>query len=142
MKATLRFGSLALLIISLALKAFFEAPLPFNDAWIYNIIILTTALSAFSIRTQAARALGSAILFWGIGSVIATYANYLDSLSTSAEHIARWSDVFYLLFYPALFSAITLRGQSRLHVTDIIDSLIIGLGLSAIGSAHSLCNHS
>ncbi|CAB4678084.1 MAG: EAL domain-containing protein [Actinobacteria bacterium] len=135
MKATLRFGSLALLIISVAIKAFSENPLPFNDAWIYNIIILATALSAISVSTQAARALGSAILFWGIGSVIATYANYLDSHSTSAEHVARWSDLFYLLFYPALFSAITLRGQSRLHVTDIIDSLIIGLGLSAIGSA-------
>ncbi|TSA53330.1 MAG: bifunctional diguanylate cyclase/phosphodiesterase [Actinobacteria bacterium] len=135
MKAMLRFGSLTLLIISVAIKAFLEDSLPLNDAWIYNVIILTTALSAFAIRTQAASALGSAILFWGIGSIIATYANYLNANSTAAESVARWSDLFYLLFYPALFSAITLRGQSRLHITDIIDSLIIGLGLSAIGSA-------
>ncbi|PHX76336.1 MAG: hypothetical protein CK545_00385 [Actinobacteria bacterium] len=135
MKAMLRFGSLTLLIISVAIKSFLGDSLSFNDAWIYNVVILITALSTFMIRSQAARALGSAILFWGIGSAIATYANYLGADSLEAQQVARWSDLFYLLFYPALFSAITLRGQSHLHVTDIIDSLIIGLGLSAIGSA-------
>ena len=135
MKAMLRFGSLTLLIISVAIKAFLGDSFSFNDAWIYNFIILITALSTFVMRNQAARALGSAILFWGVGSAIATYANYLGADSIEAQQVARWSDLFYLLFYPALFSAITLRGQSRVHVTDIIDSLIVGLGLSAIGSA-------
>ena len=135
MKAFLRFGPLALFIISVAIKCVAPDDFPLNDAWIYNFVIFATALSAFAVRSQEARALGSAILFWGIGSVIATYANYLGADSTSAQGIAQWSDLLYLLFYPALFSAITLRGQSRLHVTDIIDSLIIGLGLSAIGSA-------
>ena len=135
MKAFLRFGSLSLLCISVAIKTFAPDDFPLNDAWIYNAIIFTAALSAFAVRSQEARALGSAILFWGIGSVIATYANYLNIDSARAEGIAKWSDLFYLLFYPSLFSAITLRGQSRLRVTDIIDSLIIGLGLSAIGSA-------
>ena len=107
MKAMLRFGSLTLLIISLAIKALLGDSLSFNDAWIYNIVILLTAFSAFVIRSQAARALGSAILFWGIGSAIATYANYLGADSLEAQKIARWSDLFYLLFYPATLSPLS-----------------------------------
>jgi len=127
----------ALLLIHFCLKIFIPGNPLLLDLVLYNAIWLCAIAgitqSPLSNDPVAVATSSLAIGFWGIGSVLNSYGDFY-SLSTTSEFIAQLS---YALFYPLLLVAIprALTRGRRLNPIEILDSIIFGLGISAIATA-------
>jgi diguanylate cyclase (GGDEF)-like protein len=127
----------ALLLIHFCLKIFIPGNPLLLDLVLYNAIwlcaIAAITQSPLSNDPVAVATSSLAIGFWGIGSVLNSYGDFY-SLSTTSEFIAQLS---YALFYPLLLVAIprALTRGRRLNPIEILDSIIFGLGISAIATA-------
>ena len=111
------------------------------DLVFYNAIVFGAGVFAWlgsdraDVDRLGARALSLAIFFWGAGSTIATWAIF-----RRFERIAAFGDIGYVLFYPLALLGIArlLRRASRLNLSEILDALIVGLGVGAAGAALAL----
>lgn len=127
----------ALLLLHFCLKIFIPGNPLLLDLVLYNAIwlcaIAAITQSPLSNDPVAVATSSLAIGFWGIGSVLNSYGDFY-SLSTTSEFIAQLS---YALFYPLLLVAIprALTRGRRLNPIEILDSIIFGLGISAIATA-------
>jgi len=127
----------ALLLLHFCLKIFIPGNPLLLDLVLYNAIwlcaIAAITQSPLSNDPVAVATTSLAIGFWGIGSVLNSYGDFY-SLSTTSEFIAQLS---YALFYPLLLVAIprALTRGRRLNPIEILDSIIFGLGISAIATA-------
>ena len=127
----------ALLLLHFCLKIFIPGNPLLLDLVLYNAIwlcaIAAITQSPLSNDPVAVATSSLAIGFWGIGSVLNSYGDFY-SLSTTSEFIAQLS---YALFYPLLLVAIprALTRGRRLNPIEILDSVIFGLGISAIATA-------
>ena len=107
------------------------------DLVLFHCISLWAAFSIFTsprFNDRVAQiSLGGAILFWSAGSIFSTYNEFFN-IPAINPLIA---NIFYLLFYPCAFIGIprTLRAKGRLGSLEILDSAILGLGLSSLGAA-------
>ncbi len=126
-----------LLLIHLILRLANPDSNLFIDLILFHSISLWAALSIFTsprFNDRVAQIwLGGAILFWGIGSAFTTY-NEFFSYPTINPFL---SNIFYLLFYPCAFIGLPriLRVRGKLGSLEILDATILGLGLSALGTA-------
>lgn len=126
-------------VFFLAIYFFFHLIFPsdWSELFVYNIISVAAILSiAFvpHISDRVAKpSVGVAVAFWAVGSVVASSAIFF-SLSTLSNTI---SNIFYLLFYPFAIIGLPrlLAAQRKLSVIELVDSSILGLGLSTLGSA-------
>lgn len=95
------------------------------DLLVYNAILATTSIW-LAVRRQwlLATAIGS----WTLGSIYAAFVD-LSGVSLSSS----WGGIGYLVIYPVLFTYI-IRGEQlrRLSRSQILDTLIITLGISAL----------
>jgi len=122
----------------LAGRAFLAAPTLGWDLILYNAVVFSAGVFAWvgssrvDVDRLGARALALAIFAWGIGSCIATW-----SIFSGAERIANYGDVGYVIYYPLALLGIArlLRRQSRLSFAEVLDALIVGIGVSAVGAA-------
>jgi diguanylate cyclase (GGDEF)-like protein len=133
-----RITALALLIINCVLVRITDWP--WSDLVTYNAIGIAGLISLIMAPERAdkgaRKAIFLGILMWVLGSTVATLANSLDLPSV----ITTTSDLFYLLFYPfMLIGAARLLGINRGNqLLDIVDALIISLGLATLGTAFFL----
>lgn len=111
------------------------------DLIFYNAVVFGAGIFSWigservDVDQLGARALSLAIFLWGVGSCVATW-----SIFRGFERISTYGDVGYVLFYPLALLGIArlLRRASRLKFAEILDSLIVGLGVSSVGAALAL----
>ena len=128
---------MALLLLHLLLKLVIHSNslaldlIAYNAIWIFAIAAITQA--PLSNDPVAVAATSLAIGFWGVGSLLNSYADFYP-LSNTSQFLAQLS---YLFFYPLLLVAIprTLSRGRRLNPIEVLDSVIFGLGISAIATA-------
>jgi diguanylate cyclase (GGDEF)-like protein len=127
----------ALLLLHLFLKLFIQSNsltldlFLYNAIWIFAIAAITQA--PLSNDPVAVATTSLAIGFWGVGSLLNSYADFY-TLSNTSQFLAQLS---YVFFYPLLLVAIP-RALSRgrhLNPIEVLDSAIFGLGISAIATA-------
>jgi diguanylate cyclase (GGDEF)-like protein len=127
----------ALLLLHLSLKVVIATNslaldlLLYNAIWIFAIAAITQ--SPLSNDPVAVATTSLAVGFWGIGSLINSYGDFYP-LSSTSQFLAQLS---YALFYPLILVAIprVLSRGRRLNPIEILDSIIFGLGISAIATA-------
>ena len=108
-----------------------------TEVLLYNLVgliaIISLVLSPTLEFSTAKFAIGFGIFAWVIGSVIASFAhyNFAKTLLTS------FGELMYLVFYPFIVigSIRIIRGQSTYKKSEILDSAIIGLGITTFGAA-------
>ena len=128
---------MVLLLLHLFLKLFIHGSslvldlIVYNAIWIFAIAAITQA--PLSNDPIAVATTSLAIGFWGVGSLLNSYADFYP-LSNASQFLAQLS---YVFFYPLLLVAIprTLSRGRRLNPIEVLDSVIFGLGISAIATA-------
>jgi diguanylate cyclase (GGDEF)-like protein len=111
------------------------------DLVFYNAVVFGAGIFSWigsdrvDVDRLGARALSLAIFLWGVGSCVATW-----SIFRGFERISTYGDIGYVLYYPLALLGIArlLRRASRLKFAEILDALIVGLGVSAVGAALAL----
>jgi diguanylate cyclase (GGDEF)-like protein len=133
----IRLLPVALLLLHLFLKLFIQSNslaldlFLYNAIWVFAIAAITQA--PLSNDPVAVATTSLAIGFWGVGSLLNSYADFY-TLSNTSQFLAQLS---YVFFYPLLLVAIprTLSRGRRLNPIEVLDSAIFGLGISAIATA-------
>ena len=128
---------MALLLLHLFLKLFIHSNslaldlFLYNAIWVFAIAAITQA--PLSNDPVAVATTSLAIGFWGVGSLLNSYADFY-TLSNTSQFLAQLS---YVFFYPLLLVAIprALSRGRRLNPIEVLDSAIFGLGISAIATA-------
>ena len=132
-----RFVAPILLGVHVLAKLLFPQPQLLLDLYIYNLIALAAAGSIYlSPRFNDQRAkfsLTLAVALWSIGTILSSYNEFYPAPHISASII----NTCYLIFYPLAFIGFTrsLRARFKLGSVEILDAAILGIGLSALGSA-------
>jgi diguanylate cyclase (GGDEF)-like protein len=133
----IRLLPVALLLLHLFLKLFIQSNSLALDLFLYNAIwvFAITAITQAPLSNDpvAVATASLAIGFWGVGSLLNSYADFY-ALSNTSQFLAQLS---YVLFYPLLLVAIprTLSRGRHLNPIEVLDSAIFGLGISAIATA-------
>lgn len=97
-----------------------------GDLVLFNLVGFLLALSVLS---AGEKSVALAILSWALGSTTSSWNSLVS------DSIPGWiGDAGYLLFYPLLFFGLTraLKSPREEGSTQLLDSLIIALGLSSI----------
>jgi diguanylate cyclase (GGDEF)-like protein len=108
-----------------------------TEVLLYNLVglsaIISIALSPKLEFSVAKFAMGLGILAWLIGSVIASFAHY----NFATTLLTSFGELMYLVFYPFIVigSVRIIRGQSAYKKSEILDSAIIGFGITTFGAA-------
>jgi diguanylate cyclase (GGDEF)-like protein len=127
----------ALLTIHLISRLIHTTPQIYLDLWIYNAVPILFVLALFFVPSFndhiGVAFLALAIGLWAAGSILSSLSVFY-TLNLRSELI---SNVLYMLFYPAAFIALPrlLSQRSRISAVEILDSTIIALGLSSLGTA-------
>ncbi len=127
----------SLLLAHLALRLIFPGPQVILDLYLFNAVAIALLFTIFAGSNNSDPieriTLAIAISLWTVGSIISTYGQFnpADSLGSTIPNIC------YLLMYPFVFVAMsqTLRRTKKLNWLEILDAAILGIGLSAVGSA-------
>lgn len=133
----LRLAAPILLAVHILTKLIFHQPQLILDLILYNLIALAAALSIyFSPKfndNRAKLAVCAAIALWGLGSTLSSYDEFYPTPRINSSVI----NTCYLLFYPFAFIGLTrsLRAKRRLSSVEVLDATILGIGLSALGTA-------
>jgi diguanylate cyclase (GGDEF)-like protein len=133
----IRLLPVALLLLHLFLKLFIQSNSLALDLFLYNAIwlfaIAAITQAPLSNDPVAVATASLAIGFWGVGSLLNSYADFY-TLSNTSQFLAQLS---YVFFYPLLLVAIprTLSRGRHLNPIEVLDSAIFGLGISAIATA-------
>jgi diguanylate cyclase (GGDEF)-like protein len=128
-------------LLHLAGRLVLNGPNFWWDLVFYNAVVFGAGIFAWvgsdrvDVDRLGARALSLAIFLWGAGSCVATW-----SIFRGYERISTYGDIGYVLYYPLALLGIArlLRRASRLKFAEILDALIVGLGVSAVGAALAL----
>ena len=137
MYRAIRLLPVALLLLHLSLKLFIQSNSLALDLFLYNAIwlfaIAAITQAPLSNDPVAVATTSLAIGFWGVGSLLNSYADFY-ALSNTSQFLAQLS---YVFFYPLLLVAIprTLSRGRHLNPIEVLDSAIFGLGISAIATA-------
>jgi len=124
-------------IIHILLGVIAPEPAVAKDLILYNLIVLVIIIGLFQAPLHndplAVAFLTLAVAAWGIGSISSSLSQFYDFNG----HEQLVSNIAYSLFYPFAFIAIprSISRGKRLHVIELLDSAIFGLGLSSIIAA-------
>jgi diguanylate cyclase (GGDEF)-like protein len=108
-----------------------------TEVLLYNVVglsaIISIALSPKLEFSVAKFAVGLGILAWLIGSVIASSAHY----NFATTLLTSFGELMYLVFYPFIVigSVRIIRGHLIYKKSEILDSAIIGFGVTTFGAA-------
>lgn len=126
-----------LLAIHFLSKFFFPRPHLLLDLVLYNLIAVVAALciilSPKFNDKKAKIAVSAATVLWASGAVLSSYNEFYSNPDFGSSVV----NACYLLFYPLVFIGLTrtLRARHKLGAVEILDSTILGIGLSALGTA-------
>lgn len=126
-----------LLAVHFIVKLFSPRPQIFLDLVLYNLIALAVAISILLAPkfndTRAKYAVSAAITMWAVGTCLSSYGEFFTNPYIGSSVI----NACYLLFYPLAFMGLThaLRARRKLGSIEILDATILGIGLSALGTA-------
>lgn len=132
-----RFLAPILLALHFLTKVAFPQPQFILDLMLYNLIALVAAISIiFSPQyndRKAKYAVLLAIIMWTCGALLSSYNQFYPDPHISSSII----NACYLLFYPLAFIGLTRTFRSRraLGSVEFLDATILGIGLSALGTA-------
>ena len=134
--AILRIGAPSLLVVHLLLRTLIKEPSLLPDLFLFNLIAAAAALTALQapkFNDRVGRAsLALALAIWTIGSFTTTWNSLTYPIFPGSL-----ADFCYSAFYPLLLLGLirlltsVQREQRRLN-GEIIDTLIIGLGISGV----------
>jgi len=130
-----RFLGVSLLAMYLSLHTLF--PTLWSELFVYNLIPLAAVVGiiiAPHISDAIAKpSVAIAVACWAFGSVVASTAIFY-SISSASNTV---SNISYLLFYPLAIIGLPrlLASNRKLTVIELVDSSILGLGLSTMGAA-------
>lgn len=139
-KSFLRIVAPIFLCAHLVLRSIFPRTNAFLDLFLYNLVAVCVVLVVLApgfVKDAIARyALATGITFWIAGSVLSSTAEFF-SLPLLTANITK---IFYLLFYPCMIVAIPriLGNSNKFGLLETLDAIILGLGLSSLGSAFLL----
>jgi diguanylate cyclase (GGDEF)-like protein len=126
-----------LLTVHVLAKLIFPDPAIFLDLIFYNLIAIIIALSVslspkFNGRS-AKYGVTLAIVLWTSGAVLSSYNEFSAGAHISSTAI----NACYLIFYPLVLVGLTkgLRARHKLGSVQVLDATILGIGLSALGTA-------
>ena len=108
-----------------------------TEVLLYNLVglsaIISIALSPKLEFSTAKFAIALGILAWLIGSVVASFAHY----NFATTLLTSFGELMYLIFYPFIVigSVRIIRGHSTYKKNEILDSAIIGFGITTFGAA-------
>ena len=108
-----------------------------TEVLLYNLVglsaIISIALSPKIDFSAAKFAIALGILAWLIGSVVASFAHY----NFATTLLNSFGELMYLIFYPFIIigSVRIMRGQKTYKKSEILDSAIIGFGITTFGAA-------
>ena len=111
-----------------------------TEVLLYNLVglaaIISIVLSPKLEFTAAKFAIGLGILAWLIGSVIASFAHY----NFATTLLTSFGELMYLVFYPFIVvgSVRIIRGKTLYKSSELLDSAIIGFGITTFGVAFVL----
>lgn len=126
-----------LLTIHILARLLFPQPQILLDLFLYNLIAIMAMISIYLAPKfndkWAKLALFLSILFWDTGATLSSYNEFYSDPHINS-HIV---NTCYLLFYPLAFIGVTrsLRAKYKLESVEILDATILGIGLSALGTA-------
>lgn len=129
-----KFALIVGILIHILWRLAFPAPSSYRDFLLYNVLwflaLLVTIAAPLSLDRVAVGAISLAIFSWGVGSIAAG----IDQSSTSAPRFIQLTQLCYTLFYPLLLIAIPRISttSSKLKPIELLDSLIVGVGLTSI----------
>ena len=108
-----------------------------TDLILYNLIVCAAIISILRAPLHsdpfAIAFTALACASWGIGSLVSSLSEFFNF----ADNSILVSNISYSLFYPFAFIAIPriIGRRSKLHLIEILDAAIFGLGLSSIVTA-------
>lgn len=124
-----------LLVLHFLAKLVLPRPQLVLDLIVYNLIALVAAISISLSRkfNDTHYALQFAFILWTCGALLSSYNEFFPKPHVSPSII----NACYLLFYPLAFIGLTraLRARRALGSVEILDATILGIGLSALGTA-------
>jgi diguanylate cyclase (GGDEF)-like protein len=126
-----------LLAAHLLAKIIFPRPQLFLDLIFYNLIAIAIAIAVglspkFNDR-RAKYAVTLAMVLWTTGALLSSYKEFFTANHISSSII----NGCYLIFYPLVLVGLTraLRTKHKLGSVEVLDAMILGIGLSALGTA-------
>jgi len=126
-----------LLLVHLIAKLLLPQPQLFLDLILYNLIALAAAASIFLSPTfndkSAKLTVFLAIALWSSGAILSSYNEFYPDPRIGSSII----NSCYLSFYPLAFIGVarSLRAKRKLGSVEVLDATILGIGISALGSA-------
>jgi len=126
-----------LLLVHVIAKSLHPQPELALDLILYNLIPLLAAASIYFSPTfndkSAKWAIALANVLWSTGAILSSYTEFFPDPRISSSLI----NGCYLSFYPLAFIGVTrsLRAKRKLGSVEVLDATILGIGLSALGSA-------
>ncbi len=133
----LRLSLPILILLHLFLGQIFNDVFIFNEVFLYNGVVLLLIVEIYKnangFNTVTTICISLAFGMWGIGSLISSISTFY-AISAHAFLIA---NTFYLLFYPFAFIGLPRMAGlvKKLSFLEIVDTSIIGLGLSSLATA-------
>ena len=128
----------ALLVLHLILRvthqSFWTEVLLYNLIGIFAIISITLSPKVDFFISKIAISLG--ILAWVLGSIIASFAHY----NFATTLLTSFGELMYLVFYPFIVigSVRMIRGRTSYKGSEVLDSAIIGFGITTFGTTFVL----
>lgn len=126
---------------ALLLILYIFAHATFNNVWselvLYNAValcgVIIVSLAPHITDSFAKPIISTAIAVWSFGSISATASSYFQLPFDTANV----SNSAYLLFYPLAILGLQrlLSSARKLNLLELVDSSIVGLGLSTLGTA-------
>ena len=128
----------ALLLLHLILRvtnqSVWTEVLLYNLVAIFVIISITLSPKVDFLISKIAISLG--IFAWVLGSIIASFAHY----NFATTLLTSFGELMYLVFYPFIVigSVRMIRGRTSYKRSELLDSAIIGFGITTFGMAFIL----
>ena len=130
---TFRIVAASLLLTHLGIRLIFPAPTIFSDLILFNLVAAVAAVSAYYAPLfndhWATISMGISLGLWAMGSFISSWNSFMGF-----QLWPRSTDIAYALFYPFLLFGMTraLSAKQKLRALELLDVLIIGLGISTV----------
>jgi len=122
------------LILRVANQSVWTEVLLYNLVAIFVIISITFSPKVDFLISKIAISLG--IFAWVLGSIIASFAHY----NFATTLLTSFGELMYLVFYPFIVIGTVrmIRGRTSYKRSELLDSAIIGFGITTFGMAFIL----
>ena len=133
----IRFSIPGLLLLHILIGRIFAEATQFGEIYLYNtiifLIIFLMLRNTREVNMRASLYSSIAIILWACGSLLSS----ISSFYYISEHSQIVANFFYLLFYPFALIGFPRLVLPERNITflEILDSSIIGLGLSSLLTA-------